>query len=477
MLALNGHAAAGVVPAGTLAALGPVTSLRRQPPSGQPAAAGLLRQLGRFAPPQDTVLPGRPAAIMISASLTAPGAGAPELSVQLADAAGVGYLIDAGPLPADGRTRQFRVPIGRDADYPLRVRGFSLQYQLPPVRAAAAVLTISSLRTSGQDAGAATASDPLPQPGPALVSEITGQNATNLSGIAVSRGGTTLAVTFPTGSGTVTGLDGVGVTVPATLTVTAGPRLAAVPGIATRAFLADTGHGVGDTIAVPVQGTLIPVKVTGEVARFPTVTGPHGGLIIDQAALQVALMQAGIQPAPVGEWWLRTASPTVAIPGLPAGTAVTSAATVAAGLRAEPLAGAGPEELLAVAVIALLLAGVGFAVGVAAGGERQRDAALFDALGARPGQLAVQFGLEQLMLALPAAATGLLLGTLLSHLIIPAASLTAAATLPDPPVAVQVPLLAAVIIAVIIAAVPPVAATLAGLRRGRTATLRVETEV
>jgi hypothetical protein len=483
VLALDGPAASRIVPAATLAALGPAATTGPRPANGGATAAALLRRLGRAAPAGGTVLPGRPAAIALSARLTAPGAGSPELFVQLTDAAGVGYLLDAGPLPADGRAQELRVPIGTGADYPLRLRGFSLQYQMPLARPAAATLTIGSVHAvagpGGSAAGGSLPGGSLALPGHALVPSVSGVAVgarTTIPRITAARqAGPSLVVTFGTGSGTAVGPQGG--TAGATLTVSAGPRLRAVPGIATRAFLAATGNRLGSTIAVPVQGTTVPVVLTGEVTRFPTVSGPGGGVVVDQAALQDMLLQAGIPPAGVGEWWLRTAGTAPALRGLPGGTSVSSATAVAAGLRAQPLPAAGQEELLAVAVVALVLAGAGFAVGVAAGRQRDRDTALLDALGARRGQIAVQLGLEQAMLALPAAAAGLLLGTLLSHLIIPAASLTAAAARPVPPVAVHVPLLAAAAVAVVIAAVPPAAAALAGLRRLRAASaLRVETE-
>jgi hypothetical protein len=465
LLAVDGPATAAILPPAALAAAGPVT--------GGPSAGTLLRQLARPGP-EGTVLPGRPAAITLAARLSAPGATSSLLFVQLTDAAGVGYQEEAGPLPADGRTHELRVPVAAGADYPLRLRGISLQYQLPQQRPAAATLAVGPVRVS-----AGAASRVVPLPGRALASSISavavGAGTSNPRLTAVSAASGRLAVRFATGSGASLGPQGG--TTTATLTVSAGPQAPAVPGLATQVFLAATGTHLGATIAVPVQGGTVPVRLTGEVTRFPTITGPGGGLIVDQAALQGALLQAGLPPAPVGEWWQRV-TPAAGPPrGLPGGTSVTSAAAVAAGLRAQPLAAAGQEELLAVAAVALILAGAGFAASVAAGRERDRDAALLGALGAGRAQIAVQLGLEQALLSVPAAAAGLLLGVLLSRLIIPAASLTAGATRPVPPVAVQVPLLAAIIVAVVIAAVPPAAATLAGLRRLRpAATLRVETE-
>ena len=187
-------------------------------------------------------------------------------------------------------------------------------------------------------------------------------------------------------------------------------------------------------------------------------------------------MQAYTQPTAIDEWWLRGPA-TLQIRGLPAGTMVTSAAAVAAALRAQPLSAAGLQSLLAVAAAALILAGAGFGVSVAARRDQEHDTALLESLGARRGQVAMLLALEQAMSAGPAAAGGLLLGTLLSRLIIPAVSLTAQGTRPVPPVLVQVPLLPAAAIAVGVAAIPPLAAALTGLRRMRLATmLRVEAE-
>jgi hypothetical protein len=392
--------------------------------------------------------------------------------LQLTDAAGVGYVIPAGSLPADGRVHQLRVPIAPGTDYPIRLHGFSFQYQMPMRRPVPAALTVQV--AAGPVAGP---DRPVPAPG-ALVNAISapaaGPNATapDITSAAPAHGA--LAVRFRTGSGEL--VSGQPQRAWAMLTIGAGPHLPELTGIATRAFLAASSSRVGSTISVPIQGVPVPIRLAGEVARFPTITGAGGGLIVDQAALQDTLMQAGIQPVADNEWWLRDLA-TPQITGLPPGSSVLSDTAVAAALRGQPLTAAGLEELLAVAAIGLLLAGAGFAAGVAAGRDRQRDTALLDALGARRGQLAALLSLEQAMLAVPAAAAGLLLGMLLARLIIPAVTLTAQATHPVPPVTVQLPLLPAVAVAVAVAAVPPLAAAISGMRRLRIAAmLRVETE-
>jgi hypothetical protein len=487
IVALDGRAAASIVPAGSLPARGlapgPGSGSRHgADPTGagsagagsasngtQPASAALLRELGPARPPGGSPLPGSPARIFVTARLSRAQAGSPALALQLTDAAGVGYLVPAGALPADGRPHRLQVIIGSGADYPLRLRGFSLQYLMPEAGPAAAVLTIDSVTA----AGAA-----LPALGPSLVTTAVASSAGAQSQDPVVSGtrtaGSRLAVTFNTGSSRPSFQHNGAAA--ATVTVTAGPAITALPGIATRAFLAATGHQLGSTISLAVQGIPLTVRLAGEVSRFPTVTGSGGGLILDQAALQAMLLQSGISPAPVSEWWLSGSG--VPAPGrLPAGTSVTSSATVASRLRAQPLSAAGLEALLAVAVAALVLAGAGFGVSVAGGRSREYDSALLDALGARRRQVALLAGLEQGMLALPAAAAGLLLGVLLSHLVIPAVTLTAQAARPVPPVLVLVPLGPAVAIAALVAAVPPTIAALSGTRRLRAASrLRAEAD-
>ena len=82
------------------------------------------------------LLPGRPARLELTASARLRAAGtlgpmSATLSIQ--DAAGIGYSVAAGQLPADGRRHQLIAVLSpaRQASYPLRLLGISLGYQLP----------------------------------------------------------------------------------------------------------------------------------------------------------------------------------------------------------------------------------------------------------------------------------------------------------------------------------------------------------
>ena len=82
---------------------------------------------------------------------------------------------------------------------------------------------------------------------------------------------------------------------------------------------------------------------------------------------------------------------------------------------------------------------------------RDREVAAF---GVGPAGRAGQLCLEQLMLSLPAAAAGALIGTILAHLLVPAVTLTGGAAAPVPPARVVVPLGPLALLALAVAAVP-----------------------
>jgi hypothetical protein len=82
-----------------------------------------------------------------------------------------------------------------------------------------------------------------------------------------------------------------------------------------------------------------------------------------------------------------------------------------------------------------VLAITGFCVSIAAGvRQRRAENALLAALGVAPRAAAGQLCLEKLMLSVPSALAGLVLGVVLAELLVPAITLTSAATLPVPPV-------------------------------------------
>lgn len=238
-----------------------------------------------------------------------------------------------------------------------------------------------------------------------------------------------------------------------------------IPAIATRAFLTASHLGVGAVTTVSVGTSTVPVKIVAEIAGFPTVTGPGGALVVDQAAVQGALISRSDPPLPVTSWWLRTAAGAVPA-GMPPGSAVTDRASQASALLGGSLSAVPQQAGLAVAAAAALLAMVGFSVSVAASLRgRRTQSALLTAFGVSRSAQARQLCLEELMLSLPAAAAGLLAGAGLAHLLIPAVTLTPAATAPVPPVLVEVPLGWVAGLAVAVAVIPVLVAAVSVARR------------
>jgi FtsX-like permease family len=288
---------------------------------------------------------------------------------------------------------------------------------------------------------------------------------------AASPVGTALAVTFRPGYGLASsGVPGVpSDPVHGQLQLSAASPPAAIPGLATRSFLAASNAGVGSTVTTNVNGAIISVRIVAAVTTFPTVSAGGGALIVDLGALQRILTAGSLAPAQPDQWWLATSS-GVPPPGLdavlPPGSAITSRGGVAARLLGDPLSTVPQQALLVVAIAAAVLAVTGFCVSIAAGVRlRRAENALLAALGVAPRAAAGQLCLEKLMLSLPAALAGLVLGVVLAELLVPAITLTSSATTPVPPVLIQFSWSQTLPLALAVAVLPVLAAALTVMRR------------
>jgi len=252
------------------------------------------------------------------------------------------------------------------------------------------------------------------------------------------------------------------------VTLTAGGLLpAAVPAIVTRAFTDASNTGVGAIVPAMINGVPVPVKIVAETTTFPTITG--SALIVDLTTLQGFLASHYAVPLPVTQWWLATSGgqvPAGLARALPAGSGITSRTALAAGLTSDPLSAAPQQALLAIAGAAALLAITGFWVSIAADvRQRRAENALLAALGVAQRSAATQLFLEKLLLSVPAAALGLVLGTLVARLLVPAMTLTTAAQTPVPPPVTLFDLRQTVPLAAIVAVLPALAAALVVVRR------------
>lgn len=265
-----------------------------------------------------------------------------------------------------------------------------------------------------------------------------------------------------------------------------------IPAVATDAFLDASGARRGDSVDVTLGGEDVRVTIVRAVRQLPT-TGPAavgadgrvppgqdgvraadgGGLLVDLRAVNEALARLSGTSLRPTEWWLSTA----------AGEAAPAAAQLRARPDAEPgqvlvrdesagellgdPLGAGPRSaLLAVAVVAVALAAVGFAVS-AAGSLRERSAefAVLRALGTPRRRLARLVAAEQSVLIGIALLVGLALGTVLTRAVVPLLVLTAQATQPVPRVLVELPVDRVGLLLAAVAALPLVTVAVIALRR------------
>jgi hypothetical protein len=449
-------------------------------------ANALFGKIARTAPPAGVALPGHAAQVQLTARLGPASLGLAPVTVNVSvqDASNDVYQLDAGLLPADGQDHTLTATLATpgsspgSALYPLRLTSVSLDYILPPRKPhGAATFTID-----GFSAGPGTAE----VPGAALRAFPAAGSSSELAGVQQTYGtvgksappavtakgvsGSALSVTLNPGYGLGKGVDGLPPTqVGGVLTLIGTPPVAALPGIATQRFLAAASAGVGSVVQVDVNGAILSVRIVGQVTTFPTVTAGGGALLVDLSRLQDVLNTSSLAPVQPNQWWLATTG--AAVPAglagqLPPGSDVTSVTGVANGLLTDPLSTVPQQALLVVAIAAAVLAITGFCVSIAAGvRQRRAENALLAALGVPPRSAAWQLCLEKLMLSLPSAVAGLILGVVLAELLVPAITLTSSATTPVPPVIIQFGWAQTLPLALAVAVLPVLAAAFTVARR------------
>jgi ABC-type antimicrobial peptide transport system permease subunit len=454
--------------------------LLRGDQAGAPAAA-LFRKITPARTP-GTVLPGQPAAIQLTATLTAPalltsgrvppgvtliGPAQPTVTVTVLDASGTAYQLAAGTLPADGRPHRLSArPGGGHASYPLRLIAVSITYPMPGVRQGHATLTLAGPSLRGWTASGSSADLTSLQDGGGTFAGAARPAADRWQASGTSSTGTA-TLTFDTGYGRslAPGLSPAPSPEPldGQIALTAAPAAqAAIPGIATQAFLDSAPARVGSTVTAVVEGVPLPVRIVAAVSAFPTLATTGGGaLIVDLSAAGEYLAVAGAPALPVTQWWLPAPPARV-----PPGAAVTTVATLRAQLTGEPLAAAPQQALLALAAAAALLAITGFCVSIATGVRARRsENALLAALGVTTRSAAAQLCLEKLLLSVTSAALGLALGAIVARLLVPAVTLTGDATRPVPPPLTMLALPQAITLAATVALLPVLVAAIAMIRR------------
>jgi ABC-type antimicrobial peptide transport system permease subunit len=439
-----------ITPAGAL----PGAVLATPQPGARAGPIALTATLGPAAP----VPAGRTTAL--AAQL-----GPVTVTLTILDRTGSAYQIVAGTLVADGRPHLLVAPLGGDqARYPLRVAAITATFGLPARAGPALAFTLRGLSLAGWTQQASS-SVPVNLP-PGSVAP-PGDGPTYITSRAAT-------FTFAPGHAPAVraGAPGSQSSAPVTghlVLLSPATPVAAIPAIATRAFMDTNSTAIGSVVPEFLSGAQVPLRIVAEVTSFPTVTVPGGALITDLGSLQAYLARQSLPPLPVTQWWLATADggvPESLAAQVPAGTDITSASALATATAGDTLSAAPQQALLALALAAALLAITGFWVSIAADARRRRgETALLAALGVTRRGAAWQLCLEKLLLSLPSAALGVLLGTLVARLLVPAITLTPAAHLPTPPAVTVDDLPLAIAFALAVAVLPPVTAALAASRR------------
>jgi ABC-type antimicrobial peptide transport system permease subunit len=383
------------------------------------------------------------------------------VTLTILDRTGSAYQITAGTLVPDDRPHLLVAPLGGgQALYPLRVAAITATFLLPLREGPALALTLSGVSLAGWTQEASSSDLAGQVQGPVLQPS---DGSTHITKQAAT-------FTFAPGDAPVVRLGSQSARVPGQLVLL--PRAipgAAVPAIATRAFMDTNSTAIGSVVPAVVAGAQVPLRIVAEMTSFPTVTAPGGALITDLGSLQYYLARQSLPPLPVAQWWLATTGagvPPSLSAAVPAGTVLTSAAAAATAAASDTLSAAPQQALLAMAAAAAVLAITGFWVSIAADVRRRRgETALLAALGVTRRGAALQLCLEKLLLSLPSAALGVLLGTLVARLLVPAVTLTPTAQLPTPPAVTVDDLPKAIAFALAVAVLPAVAAALAATRR------------
>ncbi|GAA4609322.1 ABC transporter permease [Actinoallomurus liliacearum] len=383
-------------------------------------------------------VPGRPSRLSVELRADGTGIGPVRLSMIVTDAFHVTYEVDAGSVPADGRSHTEDVDLSTAAGpggviaYPIAVRGFRFSYVgAPGTRPGDLTVTIPALRPP---AGAHWAGQ---------VTTVTGVGQSLRFG-----SGGLMSVRLPAAAVA----DWQSAQLIGSAVLRGGPDAAALPAIITRDLATRARVGVGGRLSLDQGGVQQPITVAGVVPALPSVPPDAPAVLVDWAALGDRTLAAGVTVPTPTEWWLAARDTAPAAKAL-AGTTVVDRLALRRQLRDAPLGHGLRGALILGFGAALVLAAIGFAVHTAVSArERAGEFAILRALGVDARQVLGLVAVEQAFLVGLGLAGGLLLGVVLARLVVPHVVLTAGATTPYPPVHVILrwPTIAALLGAIVV---------------------------
>jgi hypothetical protein len=430
--------------------------------SGPPASAQIARLTAGRTTAAVMPVPGRPARLSAGFRINTTGQGGPvEMSMIISDALQVSYEVGLGGVPADGNTHTKIIDLaglaGHDGafSYPVAVRGVRFSYIRTPADAPTG-LTMTAVR-----AGTATGF------GPALTAPAAAHwsGQINMSGWtsrpAKFRSGGLLTVPLPTDADPNDSAP----QVTGNLVLRPGPagtglpQPAPMPAIVTTQLAARAHTGVSGRMTVTENGIEQPITIAAVVPALPSTAAGAPGVLLDYGTLSDELLAAGVTPSPPTEWWLATRDGDTA-PAMHAlgahptrSGAIVDRIALRHRLRDAPLGSALQGALILGFAAALVFAAIGFAVHTAVSArERVTEFAILRALGVTARQVFGLIAVEQAFLVGLGLAGGLLLGTVVAHLVVPHIVLTVRATTPYPPahVAIQWPVVLAMLTGIVV---------------------------
>ena len=211
-----------------------------------------------------------------------------------------------------------------------------------------------------------------------------------------------------------------------------GPTREAIPVLASKSFMRNSGHSEGDEFDVSVAGFRIPVRVTETVDYFPTMTiADQKYLVADLTSVtSYANLGASFRQLDANELWLSTAkngetsvgsSSDLNEVGSFSANAVLDRSMLLAESQVDPLVKAGWRSLLFIAFAAvLILSCLGFLVhAYVSFRNRQLQFALLRTVGLSSGQLITMVWLEQTLVIAAGMALGTWMGGRLGSIIMP----------------------------------------------------------
>lgn len=199
--------------------------------------------------------------------------------------------------------------------------------------------------------------------------------------------------------------------------------------------IADAAGGIGADLVLDFQDTQIDARIAGVAKRLPSVPAETGPFTLADAGWLSTALNAGSPGAGVPrEVWISGDAGSALTRAPFSDLVVASRAAEESRLAGDPLAHATSVALAAAGLVALILAVLGFWVGVASELHDERsDFFDLEAQGLAPAEMRRQLRVRGVILLVLGLGGGLVLAALLSRLVVSLIRVSGASGVPEPP--------------------------------------------